>query len=158
MPDMSDWRIRRATPADVAAVSDVLLAAGLDAWATFLGADRIEAANRGRQHPADLVAEDDHGVFAFVAWDRTTGEILRLYTHPRRTGSGAGHALLDPALDALRAAGHAQAWLHTEARNERARRFYERHGWREDGPARVRDWHGARLVEPRYVKDLLPRS
>jgi hypothetical protein len=39
-------------------------------------------------------------------------------------------------------------------RNERARRFYERHGWREEGPPRVRDWHGARLREPRYVRDL----
>lgn len=158
MPDLSGWQIRQATPDDVAAVSDVLLAAALDAWATFLGAERIEAANRGRQHSANLVAEDDLGVFSFVAWDTTTGEILRLYTHPRRTGSGAGRALLDRALDAVRAAGYAQAWLNTEARNERARRFYERHGWREDGPARVREWHGARLVEPRYVKAVLPRT
>jgi hypothetical protein len=27
-------------------------------------------------------------------------------------------------------------------------------GWVEDGPPRVRHWHGARLVEPRYVKRL----
>jgi hypothetical protein len=47
----------------------VVLAAGLDAWGEFLGRDRIEAANRGRGHPADVVAVDDEGVFAFVAWE-----------------------------------------------------------------------------------------
>ena len=67
---------------------------------------------------------------------------------------GAGRALLDRALDELRAAGCTQAWLNTEARNERARRIYERLGWREEGEPRVRDWHGAELVEPRYVRDL----
>ena len=157
MPGRSaGWRIRPARPGDAAAITAVLLAAGLEAWADFLGAERIEAANRGRQHQADLVAVDDGGVFAFVAWDATTGEIQTLYTHPRAKGRGAGRALLDRALDALRAAGHTEAWLNTEERNERARRFYERHGWRQEGPARVRDWHGARLVEPRYVKHLEP--
>jgi RimJ/RimL family protein N-acetyltransferase len=44
--------------------------------------------------------------------------------------------------------------LVTEERNEGARRFYEHVGWREDGPARVREWQDVRLREPRYVKDL----
>ncbi|HWC25369.1 MAG TPA: hypothetical protein VG474_02190, partial [Solirubrobacteraceae bacterium] len=103
------YRIRPATPADAEAIGAVLLAAGLDAWAGFLGAERIEAANRGRTHPADLGAVDDHGVFAFVAWAAATGDIHRLFTHPRAQGRG---------------------------------------------PARVGEWHGARLVEPRYVKPL----
>lgn len=137
------------------AIRAVLVAAGLEAWAGFLGAERIERANRGRTHPADLVAVDGEGVFAFVAWDEATGEIERLYTHPRGQGRGAGGELLSRALDALRAAGRAEAWLKTEERNAGGgRRFYGRQGWVEDGPPRVRDWHGARLVEPRYVKRL----
>jgi ribosomal protein S18 acetylase RimI-like enzyme len=149
-----NYRIRAATPVDSGAISVVLLEAGLHAWSAFLGAERIEAANRGRTHPADLVAVDDEGIFAFVAWDETTGEIERLYTHPRGQGRGAGRELLDRALDALGAAGCTEAWLNTEARNEAARAFYERDGWTEEGPPRIRDWHGARLVEPRYVKRL----
>ena len=132
----------------------MLLAAALHAWASFLGRDRIEAANRGRRHPADLVAVDDEGVFAFVAWDEETGEIARLYTHPRGQGRGAGRRLLECAGGALRAAGRDEAWLNTEERNVAARRFYEHQGWVESGPPRGRDWHGARLVEPRYVKRL----
>lgn len=150
------YRIRPATPADTDAISAVLLEAGLQAWASFLGAERIEAANRGREHPADLVAVDDEGVFAFVAWDEATGEIERLFTHPRGQRRGAGRELLNRAVDALRAAGCTQAWLNTEVRNQGARRFYERQGWAEEGPPRVREWHGARLVEPRYVKRLEP--
>ena len=152
------YRIRPATPADAEAISAVLLAAGLQAWAAFLGAERIEAANRGREHRADLVAVDGQGVFAFVAWDEATGEIQRLYTHPRGQGRGAGRELLSRAVDALRAAGRTEAWLNTEARNEDARRFYERQGWIEDGAPRIRDWHGARLVEPRYVKRVEPAN
>jgi ribosomal protein S18 acetylase RimI-like enzyme len=85
---------------------------------------------------------------------RGSGEITRLYTHPRGQGRGAARHLLGRALEALRAAGCTEAWLNTEERNEDARRFYERQGWVEDGRPRVRDWHGARLVEPRYVKRL----
>jgi GNAT superfamily N-acetyltransferase len=148
------WAIRSATPADADSISAALTAAGVAAWGSFLGSERIEEANRGRQHPADLVAEDDAGVFAFVAWDSATGEIVRLYTHPRGWGRGAGSALLARAVAALRAAGRRRAWLNTEARNERARQFYERRGWRSDGTARDRIWHGAHLHEPRYVLDL----
>ncbi len=151
------WTLRPARPEDAEAISDVLTAAGVAAWGSFLGAERVEQATRDRRHPADLVAEDADGVLGFVAWDAATGEIARLYTHPRAWGRGAGRGLLDAALDALRAAGCRQAWLNTEARNVGARAFYERHGWREDGPPRVRDWHGARLVEPRYVRDLGPQ-
>lgn len=147
-------QIRPATAADAEAVTEVLRAAGVDAWGGFLGADRINAAQQGVQHPADLVAEDDEGVFAFVAWDTATGEIERLFTHPRGQGRGAGAQLLARACDALRDAGCTRAWLHTEVRNTAARRFYEAQGLRVEGSPRVRDWHGARLVEPTYVKPL----
>ena len=136
------------------AINEVLIAAGCEAWGAFLGEERVRAANAGRVHPADLVAVDDEGVLAFVAWDDSTGEIRRLYTHPRAWGRGAGRALLDRALAALREAGVERAWLHTEERNEGARRFYERLGWRPDGEVRVREWHGIVLREPRYVRDL----
>jgi GNAT superfamily N-acetyltransferase len=130
-----------------------VVAAGVAAWSDFLGRERIEAANRARPHPMDLVAVDDQGVCAFVAWDAEAGEITRLFTHPRAWGRGAGTALLDQAVDALRAAGCSQAWLYTDEHGPAAR-FYERRGWRLDGDPRVRDWRGTRVRESRYVLDL----
>ena len=150
----SDWEIREATEADAQEVGDALTEAGVAAWSDFLGEERIREANRDRQHPADLVAEDSEGVFGFVAWDDETGEIQRLHVHPRRWGSGAAEALLDAALAELRATGLTQAWLNTEERNPRAIHFYEKYGWRRDGSVRERDWHGALLREPRFVFDL----
>jgi ribosomal protein S18 acetylase RimI-like enzyme len=146
--------IRLAAPADAEAISEILLRAGLAAWGPFLGADRIEEANVGTVHPADAVAVDGEGVLAFVAWEEDSGEVSRLYTDPRGQGRGAASALLDVALDALREAGHLQAWLYTEERNEAAVGFYLSHGWRIEGEPRIREWHGARLVESRFVHDL----
>ncbi|KAA0270333.1 MAG: GNAT family N-acetyltransferase, partial [Acidobacteria bacterium] len=151
-----DWWIRIAGPEDAAVVSDVLLRAGIVAWGGYLGTERIERANRGRPQPANLVAVDARGVFAFVAWDPASGEITRLYTDPRAWGRGAGSALLALAVDALGDASRDQAWLYAEERNERALRFYRERGWREDGEPRVRDWHGARLRELRLALDIGP--
>jgi GNAT superfamily N-acetyltransferase len=145
--------LRPATPGDAPAVADVLVEAGVAGWASFLGEARIRAANAGRSHPADVVAEDDEGVCGFVAWDATTGEVTRLYVHPRCWRGGVGRALLAAAEAGLRREGVGRAWLNTEERGP-AVAFYERCGWRRDGAPRVRDWHGARLVEPRFVKDL----
>ena len=147
--------LRPATAADAPAVAHVLTEAGVAAWTGFLGEERIRAANASRTHPADLVADDANGVCGFVAWDAGTGEVTRLYVHPRAWRLGVGRALLTAAEDALCAAGLAQAWLNTEERGP-ACAFYERCGWRREGPPRERDWHGARLVEPRFVRDLGP--
>lgn len=151
----ADWWVRLAAPEDEAAVSDVLLRAGIVAWGGYLDTELIERANRGRAQPANLVAVDSRGIFAFVAWDASSGEITRLFTDPRAWGRGAGSALLALAVDALADASRDQAWLYTEERND-AVDFYLRRGWREEGEARVREWHGARLREPRFVKDLEP--
>jgi GNAT superfamily N-acetyltransferase len=151
----SRLRVRLRPPAagDADAVAHVLVEAGVAAWAGFLTEGRVRAANAGRNHPADLLAEDGDGVCGFVSWDARTGELTRLYVHPRRWRAGVGRGLLAAAEGALRAAGVRRAWLHTEERGP-AVAFYERCGWRRDGAPRVRDWHGVRLVEPRYVKDL----
>lgn len=150
-----DWWIRLARPGDAEAIGAVLVSAAIDAWGGYLGAERIERANLGVRQHADLVAVDSEGVFAFVAWDEATGEVTRLFADPRGQGRGAGSALLELAAEALRAAGRVQAWLFTEERNDAAG-FYLGRGWRIDGEPRVRDWHGARLVEPRFVRDLDP--
>src|SRR3954466_13595789 len=120
---MAGWTLRPGSSAARRTAGEVLIAAGVAAWAAFLGEERITRANRGREHPADLVAEDGDGLLGFVAWEAATGEVTRLYVHPRGWGSGAAAALLHGAEDALRAAGCTGAWLHTEERGARAAGF-----------------------------------
>jgi GNAT superfamily N-acetyltransferase len=52
-----------------------------------------------------------------------------LHVLPEHWGRGVGAALHDDALAAIRAAGAQEALLRTFARNIRARRFWEKHGW-----------------------------
>jgi GNAT superfamily N-acetyltransferase len=152
------YTIRAASEADAEATGMTLVAAANAAWGWFLGEERIAAANRDRRHPADLVAVDSQGVFGFVAWDADTGEITRLYVHPRGQAQGAGRDLLAHAVTATGDAGRREAWLYTEQRGHDTRRFYEAQGWVRSGPPRSRDWHGTSLAELRYAKRAGPQA
>jgi GNAT superfamily N-acetyltransferase len=55
-----------------------------------------------------------------------------LYVIPSAWGSGAAKALLDEALSAVKKAGQSTTWLEVVEVQTRARRFYEREGWRID--------------------------
>lgn len=61
------------------------------------------------------------------------GKLLALYIDEELAGRGAGPALHDAAIEALRAAGHHDAVLWVLADNARARAFYARRGWTPDG-------------------------
>jgi len=77
-----------------------------------------------------------------------------LWVDPPQQGRGIGKLLLDHALSHMRADGYRTASLDCIAANRRARRFYEREGWR---PARyyVRTiWPGAQAAFMRYEHDL----
>jgi GNAT superfamily N-acetyltransferase len=67
----------------------------------------------------------------------TLGHELRdLYVVPEAWGSGVALALMNAALDHVRASGAAKAFLWVGEANARARRFYEREGWSPDGETR----------------------
>jgi len=83
--------------------------------------------------------------FAMVTGD----EVEQVYVDRAARGGGAASALLADAVRRVGAAGHAIAWLAVVPGNARARRFYEREGWRDEGPV---DYEvtaaGATLVVP----------
>jgi GNAT superfamily N-acetyltransferase len=64
----------------------------------------------------------------------TGDEVEQIYVARGHRGSGIAAALLDDARRAIGAAGHSMAWLAVASGNVRARRFYERCGWRDEGP------------------------
>ncbi len=96
-----------------------------------------------------LVSDDDDAEVA-------TGELRALYADPAAWGTGAGKAVHDAALAALRAAGCKQATLWALAGNTRAISFYERRGWAPYGLTKVDTSRGYAAEEIRYRIRLSP--
>jgi ribosomal protein S18 acetylase RimI-like enzyme len=86
------------------------------------------------------------------------GEVHVLNVHPDAWGGGAGPALLAAGTEVLTAAGFERAVLWVHPGNRRARRFYERAGWRDEGVTRHEEVWGVEVPEVRYGRDLSRRS
>jgi GNAT superfamily N-acetyltransferase len=155
-------RIRKATPADAQAVAAIWHAGWPDGHLGHvpeeLVAVRTEESFRQRaaERVADTVIAEVGGAvagFTMVVDD----EVEQVYVHASHRGSGVADALLADAEARIRAAGHARTWLAVVGGNARARRFYERRGWVDDGPL---DYPAEGPDGPidvpahRYVKDL----
>ena len=76
--------------------------------------------------------ESDSPVAGFSASDRSGGSIWALFVAAGHEGKGIGRALLQQACEALREAGHREAWLTTEP-GTRAERHYRAAGWTASG-------------------------
>ncbi|MEU0724490.1 GNAT family N-acetyltransferase [Streptomyces sp. NPDC006140] len=111
----------------------------------------------------NLVAEDARG--EVVGWachgPYREGEVLTddaelyaVYVHPDHLGQGAGQALLAESLTRCAAAGHGRLLLWVLKENVRARRFYERAGFRADGAEEPFDVEGVAVPEVRYSRAL----
>jgi GNAT superfamily N-acetyltransferase len=79
------------------------------------------------------VVEDEPAGAACVSEEWLEG----LYVVPERWGTGLADALHGQALELVRALGSTRCHLWVLEDNARARRFYERRGWRENGETRV---------------------
>jgi ribosomal protein S18 acetylase RimI-like enzyme len=60
-------------------------------------------------------------------------ELCQLYISSASRGTGAAAALIADAEYRMRDAGVETAWLACAVGNDRAARFYEKHGWRRAG-------------------------
>ena len=89
---------------------------------------RARAAARIPQTTVALVAGRLAG-FVVVHDD----ELEQVYVDAAHRGSGVAPALMEAGLRQVARAGHQRAWLAVAAGNARARRFYEREGWQDDG-------------------------
>ena len=140
--------IRRATVSDAAAIAPVHLRGRRSGYAAFLPPEFLDA-------PPEVAAWQERlaGPFRTLVWDQDgvvagfvsfgpceavdrepegTGIVMALYVDPPAQGAGVGTALLDAALESMRAEGLSSAVLWVFRENERARRFYARHGWVEE--------------------------
>ncbi|MGW6644708.1 N-acetyltransferase family protein [Streptomyces iakyrus] len=119
--------------------------------------------SQGDGSVVNLVAEDAGG--ELVGWAchgpyregevRTEdAELYAIYVHPRHVGQGAGRALLTESVARCSAAGHGRLLLWVLKENDRARRFYERAGFRADGAEEPFEVDGVAVVEVRYARAL----
>lgn len=82
------------------------------------------------------------------------GELYAIYVSAAHWGRGAGPELIEGAHETLRDAGFEEAVLWVLTGNDRACRFYQRHGWRTDGVEMIKDVHDCPVPEIRYRRSL----
>lgn len=88
-------------------------------------------------------------------------ELYQLFVLPESRGAGIAAALLADAEMQLSKSGVGTAWLACAIGNQRAARFYEKHGWHRTGPF-VNDVETSNGTYPlevwRYEKPLMPSA
>jgi RimJ/RimL family protein N-acetyltransferase/GNAT superfamily N-acetyltransferase len=162
--------LRDATPADAPRIAAAVVAAfaayrdiSPPGWT---GPEHVEA-----QEAAVLAAPTHRGVLAepggvlagHVGWwpasesrqgsdDPALAHLRQLFVHPGWWGTSLAARLLAIATGQARVAGFARMRLVTPAAQGRARRFYEREGWRPAGPPLEDETLGLPIIE--YVVDL----
>ena len=137
--------LRAAQPGEASLLADLQEHASIAAFTHIFPPDlypypRDEVLRRWAEALADpaarvLVAETGSGAVG-VALVRPEW-LVGLYVVPEEWGRGAADALHDAALDLVRDFNSDRCHLWVLEQNLRARRFYERRGWIENGETRV---------------------
>jgi GNAT superfamily N-acetyltransferase len=135
----------------------------LDALSATADAERRRARFvHGDGRVVNLVATRGHEVIGWAALGpyrddelRTEdAELYALYLDPKHVGTGAGRALMQESLRRCAALGHDHVYLWVVRGNARARRFYERAGFRADGVEEPYEVEGVLVPEVRYAREL----
>ena len=149
--------IRDGQLKDMALAAEIMITSFRAAFADFVSQETMDACTNPencRKLLESVYADGSMhflmgGEQGFLCWqDQEQGaEIVALHTLPESHGTGLGHGLLTEALARI---GKRTVHLWAFKENTRARRFYEKHGFRWDGMERTSEFDGAQEV--RYVK------
>ncbi|MEU3269834.1 GNAT family N-acetyltransferase [Saccharomonospora sp. NPDC006951] len=160
------YRLRAATPADAGQVAEIWRRGWHDGHAGRVPRQLVAARTPAsfQLRAADRVADTTVAVtageiagFVMVVED----EVEQVYVGADHRGTGVAAQLLREAERLVARNGHPEAWLAVVAGNARARRFYEREGWRDEGAFGYGAATEEEIVEVpchRYVKDLTAAS
>jgi GNAT superfamily N-acetyltransferase len=158
----ADIQLRRALPQDAPAIATIWQQGWRDGHLGNVPEELVAAreaesfADRAAQRIGDTtvaVVQGHVAGFVMVVGD----EVEQVYVARDHRGSGAADLLLDRAERQIRDAGHGTAWLAVVAGNTRARSFYQRRGWTDDGLFSYTAATGSGAVQVpchRYVKQL----
>ena len=173
---MTGWTVRRAIAADAPALSLVAGATLLETFYAVIPAADLVSHVADKSSAAVFAGwADDPAAAVFYAgadgtdaplgyavlcapdfpmqMDAQDVELRRIYTLAATHGGGLGAALMQAVLRKARARGCGRVLLGVHPGNARARRFYERTGFRVIGE-RAFTVGAARFVDPIYALDL----
>jgi len=149
--------VHEAKYEDMALAASIMVTSFRTSFADFVSPETMDACT----NPDNCRAMLEHiyqegkmhflmgGDQGFLCWQETDDgvEIVAIHSLPDSWGTGLGHAMLTEALKQI---GDRPVYLWAFKENTRARRFYEKHGFRWDGTERVSEFDGA--LEVRYVR------
>ena len=152
--------VRRAVPGDESIVRRLRLAALADSPDAFNSTLEHESActtadwSRWISNGATFLLEESggpKGLATGVPHDAEPSAVflMSMWVEPRLRGGGAAAALVASVLAWAREERASEVVLHVGKNNDRARRFYERVGFRETGARFVSEWTGVEEVEMR---------
>ena len=131
--------LRRGSRRDAGAVAEIWRLGWRDGHLGLVPGELVEARTdesfraRAAERISEMtVAVVDGEIVGFVLV--VTDEVEQVYVSASHRGTGVADALMGEAERQVRANGHTTAWLAVVADNARARAFYERAGWRDEGP------------------------
>ncbi|HEY3008544.1 MAG TPA: GNAT family N-acetyltransferase [Micromonosporaceae bacterium] len=137
--DASAVTIRPATAADAGAIARIWYDGWRDGHLGHVPDQLVAVRTREsfQARAADRVGDTavalvDGAVAGFVMV--VGDEVEQVYVSAEHRGSGVAGRLLAEAERLVAVGGHSRAWLAVVAGNGRARRFYQRRGWADDGP------------------------
>ena len=131
--------LRKATPGDANDVADIWRLGWQDGHLGLVPQELVQARTedsfrvRAAERVGDTtVATVDGAIAGFVMV--VDDEVEQVYVSTLHRGTGVAARLLGEAERQVGANGHDKAWLAVVAGNARARAFYERMGWIDEGP------------------------
>lgn len=131
--------LRPASPADSTAVAEIWHHGWRDGHLGHVPDELLPLrtpesfGSRAAQRVDDTVVATVAGAvagFVMVVAD----EVEQVYVSAHHRGTGVATVLLAEAEHLVKRNGHERAWLAVVPGNARARRFYERSGWTDEGP------------------------
>jgi DNA/RNA-binding domain of Phe-tRNA-synthetase-like protein/GNAT superfamily N-acetyltransferase len=130
--------LRRAVPGDAGAVAEIWCLGWRDGHEGLVPQELVEIrtdesfrARAADRIPDTTVATVGGEVAGFVMV--VDDEVEQVYVSAAHRGTGVSGVLMAEAERQVSANGHGKAWLAVVAGNGRARAFYERAGWRDEG-------------------------
>ncbi|MCB1088790.1 MAG: GNAT family N-acetyltransferase [Verrucomicrobiae bacterium] len=164
--------IRRAVNEDARRIAEIHVSSWQVAYDSLIPADYLNGLSVARREAVWLAAIDEARgpVFVSSVEDRIVGfchvapsrdedsvgcaEITAIYVAPSFWRQGHGHALCEEAVSYAEREAFCDITLWVIAENRRARRFYERMGFLEDGGFKSVERPGFVLNEVRYRRKI----